>query len=223
MARASSLSPKIDAQHTIVTEYACVAQVALVYLSAVVIVGAPFEYTPWVLSVVLLGIFFFVITFAIMLQLVTGSSQIEVEHRILEQEAREIDLRLTLDEMVGCAVGLTQTQELTRGDQILSEQAESAHAPRKLSVVITAGGKRANRWHWAEGQTFKTPRKDGFNSTFYPCFVMEIKIMCRLTRLPFHEDALDVHELEELKPDSRAPSPSHTYFISQARRRYPRC
>jgi len=44
---------------------------------------------------------------------------------------------------------------------------------------------------------------------------MHHQTMLQFVRLPFHEDALQSNQLDELLPGSRAPSSSHTYFISQ--------
>jgi len=193
--------------------------VAVVYLSGVVITGTPFEYESWALSLVLLGFFLVVIGMAVWLQVVKGSSRVEVEHKMLEQEAREIDLKLSLDEMIGNTDTIRKSELLAEGERLLNEQLDGMRGATNVSVVMTASGEKAT--HWAElggmaiKKSFGFHEKDGFNETLYPCYVMEHTTMQAVSRLPFHEDALKADQLEELRNDTRAPSPSHTYFISQ--------
>ena len=194
--------------------------VAVVYLSGVIITGTPFEYEDWALSLVLLVFFAVVIGMAIVLQVVKGSSRVEVEHKMLEQEAREIDLKLSLDEMIGNTDIIRKSELLADSERLLNEQLESMPGATKVSVVMTVSGEN-KATHWAElggmaiKKSFGFQEKDGFNESLYPCYVMEHAAMQAVSRLPFHEDALKAGQLEELRNDTRAPSPSHTYFISQ--------
>ena len=183
------------------------------------------------LSTVLLCVFFLVIAFALVLQVVRGSSQLEVEHQMLEQEARETDLKLSLNEIMGRINEIAASDsgiEMDKNSLPQHMDIETLNARRPSVSIVPMNGiaeknqadmlKRGvasslygQRW----GEMLAPSRKDGFTVTLYPCFVMEHETMQAVSRLPFHEDALGLNQLEVLRPDTRSPSPSHSYFISQ--------
>ena len=49
----------------------------------------------------------------------------------------------------------------------------------------------------------------------YPCWVMPLSKLCKLEKLPSHEDALQADYLEELTQLSTQPSSAYSFFVSQ--------
>ena len=194
------------------------------FLSGVIIAGEPFPVSEWVLSTVLLTCFLFVIAMAIGLQFARGSSQRETEQYLLEQDAREADLKLSLDEMIGSTDTVRMSELQKRAESSLQKAGETggetgSSARMKCVVTIPPGLEKSSALDMVAHlkQSFGMAKNDGFNTTLYPCFVVEHTTLASFDRLPFHEDALSQNLMDELRPDTREPAPSHTFFISQAR------
>jgi len=195
-------------------------QITIVYFSGVIITLQPFNYAGWLvgfaLSVAMIGLF----VLAVVLQILNGNSRKELDQTILEREARELDMLLSIKELQKDTAILVQL----RND--VSQDAPRDDGARRVewssSNTATAGQNRDR------GQPLtlkflccaKAAKADGFNQGSYPCFVVSHKDLCTFTRLPCHEDALAKGILDQLALGSRVPSPSHSYFVSQVMKRH---
>jgi hypothetical protein len=193
-------------------------QIVVVFAGGVVIAGRPFGYSDFVLGSVLLvaSLSFLLLTFV--MQLVNGSSELELEQEILEAEARETDLQLSLEELLGVVDDLIAKNDLgydldKKGRTTLRSLDERMRAENMVTVRRVQNGAVV-----ASNRPFSflsfSP-KDGFNESLYPCWVVEHETLTTLKKLPFHEDALAGGLLDELRPGSREPVSSNSYFISQ--------
>lgn len=197
-------------------------QVVVVYAAGVVITGRPFGYSDWALGAILVVVCVAILFLVVALQLARGSSLTEVHHAIMEFEAREADLKLSHAEFIGVLDQHAQ-ERYGNGDELTRRASKSlsslAEQPSSVQVYRVDNGttKKASYLRSRVGRVLGLPnKKDGFNDTFYPCYVVEHAMLWTFQKLPFHEHALADGLLEELAPNSRVPSPSHSYFISQA-------
>ena len=195
--------------------------VVLVYLSGVTIENGLFPYSDWALGLVLCGYFTLVITMGVLLQLARGSSHREIEQQLLEQEAREVDLRLGHNEMVAFIDGVRMS-ELQRKSLVSLESHGLDSNGLDSNVQVTFTVEPTSIWAERKLSAKRQAKRslgmlanDGLNSTRYPCFVVEHATLLSFDRLPFHEDAVREKSAIILQHDTREPSPSHTYFISQ--------
>jgi len=191
-------------------------QICMVYFAGIIILGQPFSYEPLTLGLILTAVFFGLIGMAIALQFSHGSSTIELEHLLLEYQAREADLRLSIKDLLGAVDGVADAQSTfeLEGDPSpfgvtmhVTNDSVSPRSPRRASVGPELALKNITPAMYAKA--------DGFNKAFYPCYVMEHAQFANFTKLPFHEDALEVGWLEMLTPTSHSPASSNSYFISQ--------
>ena len=174
----------------------------LVYAAGVVINGRPFGYNSVVLGMILLVISIVLVLVAAVLQAKHGSSSVELEQRVLEYEAREADLKLSHAELLGDA---NSKSELERKDE---DQLAKLTGATHVNVVYKVGPIEPKKTGYLKF-------KDGFNVAFYGCWVVSHTEIVKFDRLSVHEDALKSEILVELKPTSRMPAPSHSFFVSQ--------
>ena len=186
-------------------------QIVSVYAASVVILGRPFGFDVMPLGAALLGIAVSMLFFAVVLQAKHGSAKREVEQQILEQEARETDLKLSFAELMGNSSRLRTSTLEEAAFHKLKNVDETVRHENHLTVAVQVAVKK----RFSLRGTFELQKKDGFNLGLYPCFVVEYDTLLTFEKLPFHEDAIKAGLMEELKPTSRCPSPSHSFFISQ--------
>ena len=190
------------------------------FASGVVITGRPFGYSEWALGAFLLAFSLMFLILTIVMQLVVGSSQFELEQEVMEAEARETDLQLSLEELLGLVNEHIAKNDLGYDlDKKGRKSLGSLDARMRADFFVTVSR--------VEDDTVVASRpvckclsfapKDGFNETLYPCWVVEHETLMTFKKLPFHEDALAGGLLDELRPGSREPTSSNSYFISQVR------
>ena len=207
-------------------------QITIIYFAGVMIILEPVKYSSWALGFALSIVMVALLALAVVLQIVKGNSKKELEQSILESEAREIDMMLSIKELQADTerfaiatkaqhVDTALSRERRASERLAHEGGDSAYDGTRMVHwkidISSAGNTRSPMW-------FQTPagpnpclkdKSDGFTSGAYPCYVVSHTNLCRYSRLPVHEDALADEKLGKLKLGSRNPSPSHSYFISQ--------
>ena len=181
-------------------------QVVLVFLSGLIIVGKPFGYDDSVMGLMLLFVSFFFIATAVVLQSIHGTAKLELEQRVLEHEAREVDLALSHAELLACVDSVASPIDVGK-----SARRISVGAPEETIVEYLQSDKaKKPRKPWCG----KKP-KSFFDDGAYPCYVVPHSTLVKYERLPVHEHALKDGMLLELRMETRVPSSSHTFFVSQ--------
>ena len=176
-------------------------QIVLVFLAGLLITGRPFGYDDFILGVFLLLVSLFFFATAIILQTTHGTAKLELEHRILEHEAREVDLALSHAELLACV-------DSVAGHDKANQRRLSGQEEEYSAVKFARAVHNSNSW------CAKHPKRF-FDDGAYPCFVIPHSNLVNFQRLPMHEDALKLGTVVELRAETLVPSSAHTYFVSQ--------
>ena len=181
-------------------------QVVLVFLSGLVITGRPFGYQDSLLGLFLLLVSLIFIAMAVILQSIHGTAKLELEQRVLEHEAREVDLALSHAELLACVDSVQGQVDLGKSGRRISVTPETS----TVTYVQSKAAKPAASTPWCGKRT-----KSFFDNGAYPCWVVPHSTLVKHERLPVHEHALKADLLIELRMETRVPSSSHTFFVSQ--------
>ena len=181
--------------------------IVLVYATGVLIVCRPIGYDPLVLGSALFLMSMLLFALAIYQQAVAGTSQLEVDSRVQEYEAREAELALSNAEMNAV---FDLARKLSTPTGTFTRNATDDAKIDTQNLWLTASEAAAS-------STAFGPKKrnlKGFSNTLYPCLVMDLDDMRPFDRLPHHEEVLEQGVLLELKMSTRTPSSAHTFFVS---------
>ena len=188
------------------------------YFAGVIIVVRPFDYDPWLVGFLLTFTMLALFLLALVLQVLNGNSKAELDQLMLENDAREMELMLSIKELQKDTMHLVMLRNSPSKDPLDSILRDDG--ARRVEWSITAGdgsSKRPQQTSLGSSLCRKDTKGDGFNCGSYPCYVVAHTKLRKVSRLPCHEDALAEGLLEELMLGSRVPAPSHSYFVSQAR------
>ena len=215
-------------------------QIVLVFVAGLFITGRPFGYDDLLLGAFLLVASLIFIATAMVLQAVHGTAKLELEHRVLEHEAREVDLALSHAELLACVDSVAEhnqaSQRQVSGQEKPDDRTGRSSTPGTLSspsrartTVLRSGSKsragalveylnvnHARSLHTITNSLWcgKQPI-DFFNEGAYPCFVIPHSKLIKYHTLPMHEEALKLGTVVELRAETLVPSSAQTYFISQ--------
>ena len=199
-------------------------QLSFTFVGGVIILGRPFGYADTVLGLILIALNVVVIVLAIVLQLRSGSAALEAELKMMELAFRQAELELSATEMRSIISSLTGQD----GDEV---ETTNDDAPRTLSCVASFGGAHtaSSGGHTAHKPVRSThtaviKKIDGgggkkleitFDKAHFPCYVVSLSKLRKLTRIINHEEARQGAMLDELTQTSRSPSCAFSFFVSQ--------
>lgn len=168
-----------------------------------------------------LGIGIFVpILYFISLQLTEEEQQRRLYLLEMEQMSQKEEMQVQMKHLLLAEEQLIK--QLAEVDAFASLAQQDANRPRNISIASLSPMRKAQTPVpiKAEHRSIlklhqKIARFD--EKGFYPCYVMSLKNIMRMEKLLTHEEALhsDPPLLDVVTRDSLAPSPAHTYFISQ--------
>ena len=149
-----------------------------------------------------------------------GSALLEAELKMQEITFRETEMQLTVDEMradFDAVVASRRLREARRKSSIDATSLSISHTaatafPGGAHASPHEGGRvLAKIFTTAAGKKLKI----AFDHCHYPCFVLSLTHLNKLSEIITHEDAMTRQLLDELTPTSMAPSCAFSFFISQ--------
>lgn len=195
--------------------FAVVAQLPILscYFAGIIITGNMFPYSPWLLGTALAAVTVFIMVTAGFLLYSRGSSALEAELQMLEHERREVEIKVSLEEMHADIARLTKHVPIQSIDplsplgrrstiSLASPDLEHAIPKSRQALETSLNNKEANA------------QKARYDIGLYPCYVIALSDLCELDEICCHEDLLKKKKLKILSPRSRRPSCAFTYFIS---------
>ena len=136
-------------------------------------------------------------------------------------EFREAETKLTITEMrsdfnnLQLKLGLS----LAKDDATTKLPATIRGPSASISTTADIQGATSRKSKGVLGKVFKMDSgkalEVSFNKAHYPCMVISLTNLMKLSEIITHEQAMASDILEELTATSRAPSCAYTFFISQ--------
>ena len=214
-------------------------QLVFTFFAGVIIVGEPFAFDSLALGWILLLVNVVLIGLAIVMQLRSGSAIAETEQELLELELREMEVQLSIKEFradiafltssfdgnkdnetdqIALLSGTTITRDAAQAnnqEQLLKERRTSLFVwLHSKSVVLRKSESSKRRFTLTKNvDTPKMPVK--FHSGYFPCWVISLSHLQKLSQIPPHEEAVKSEFVVELTQTSRSPSCVWSYFLSQ--------